>query len=96
MSKGSRKFLEKLHTDIAASGRASVIYDGCLSSMRATSTKVHLINQRNLVGVYNARSSDADIIDDCLWFIEKYDKEQIEQSRVLDQKMGVANEKGAS
>ncbi|PHS70679.1 MAG: hypothetical protein COB23_03125 [Methylophaga sp.] len=84
------KFLQKLRTDIRNSGRVYISYDGVLRSHRATSVKAASIGKTNLVGVYNAQSTDSDIIDDCLWFINQYDKSKVEQGRVLDQKMDLA------
>lgn len=82
------KFLEDLHKAINKAGRAYIVYTGELRIIRGTSTAVNRIRQEHLVGVYTSRSTDHDIISDCLYCIEIYDKKVLEQAKLLDERMG--------
>lgn len=84
-------FLKKLRSDIKAATPAYVVYDGQnLLSIRHTSSKILAIRPENLVGVYDAKSTDEDIVDDCLFQIEQHNERQARQSERLNEAMGMA------
>lgn len=88
--------VEKVRKEIKSGGSACIAFDGEISVIRGTSTKLDKINSNYVVGIYNGKSTDEEIIDDTIWFIEQYNEKQAAQSRRFAKAMGVDNQAGAS
>lgn len=84
--------LNSVRKGIAVAGKVYISYNGrALKVTRADSSAADRINERHLIGVYNGKAPELDILKDINNFIEQYQQEQAEQSERLAQSMGLVS-----
>jgi hypothetical protein len=63
--------------------------DGKVQVIRSDSTKIDRLTPDITIGVYNAKADESQILEDILHHVEQYERVKAEQSKRLDEALGV-------
>lgn len=63
--------------------------DGKVQVIRSDSTKIDRLTPDITIGVYNAKADESQILEDILHHVEQYERVKAEQSKRLDEALGI-------
>lgn len=83
------EIIEKARKEIQKGGSVCMAFSGEIEAIRGTSSRLDTINPEQIIGVYNGKSTDDQIIEDTIWYFESRNKKQAEQSKRFAQAVGL-------
>ena len=63
--------------------------DGKVQVIRSDSTRIDRLTPDITIGVYNAKADESQILEDILHHVQQYERIKAEQSKRLDEALGV-------